>query len=196
MVEMKIVLLRHSATKENLEHRFIGVTDVGLSPEGAAQAVRMAPEVPEVEKIYVSPLIRCIQTAVLIWPGVQSMVVEELRETDFGPFEGKTHEQLVDDEMYNLWLSCPEDPSVVPMVEDIAACGERASTALKKVVADAQARGYGQVGIVSHGGTLMSIMARHGRPSRDYYSWRMPNGGGYITALDSEGMLLHVEGGF
>ena len=36
----KIVLLRHGQSTWNLENRFTGWTDVDLSPEGVAEAVR------------------------------------------------------------------------------------------------------------------------------------------------------------
>lgn len=190
---MKLVLVRHCATKENLEKRFIGITDVSLAPEGFAHATELSDKMPQVQHLYISPLIRCRQTAILLWPNVGQTVIPELRETDFGPFEGKTHDELKDDEAYNKWLSYPDDPSVVPMVEDVAASGKRATQALEQISADASKNGYEAVGVVSHGGTLMSILARHGQPSRDYYSWRMPNGGGYIARLEQDELLLHVE---
>lgn len=195
-VRMKLVLLRHSATQENLDRRFLGVTDTSLAAVGASQALSLYGKLPDVEHLYLSPLIRCRQTAVLIWPGVEQTIIPELRETDFGPFEGKTHDELKDDEVYNRWLSCPDDPTVVPMVEDIVACGLRATKALELVVADAKRNGFEQVGVVSHGGTLMSILARHGRPTRDYYSWRMPNGGGFVVQLQDDELLLNVESVF
>lgn len=183
---MKLLLVRHALTTYNLERRFLGTTDVAIAPEGAAQALALAKEVPVVDHIYISPLVRCRQTAALIWPTVPFTIVPELRENDFGPFEGKTHEELKDDEIYNLWLSYPEDPSVMPMVEDIVAFGKRASEALEIIVTHARVGGFRSVGIVSHGGTLMSMLVRHGRPEKDYYSWRMENCGGYIAELGLE----------
>ncbi len=190
---MKVILLRHGATKENLEHRFLGVTDAILAPQGAAEALERAAHLPPVDHVYVSPLIRCRQTAILLWPRSEQTVIPELRETDFGPFEGKCHEELLDDPLYNQWLAYPDDPSVVPMVENVVACAQRASRALERLSQDAAAHGYETVGVVSHGGTLMGMLARHGRPERDYYSWRMDNCGGFVAELDPETLLLHVE---
>lgn len=193
---MELILLRHGATAQNLERRFLGITDVPLAPQGASQALALAPKMPRVDHLYVSPLIRCRQTAVLVWPDVEQTVIPELRETDFGPFEGKTHEELVEDELYNLWISCPEDPEVVPMVEDAAACGARAGTALMRLCADASAKAYRSVAVVSHGGTLMSILARYGHPQRDYYSWRMENCGGFFAQVDIGTMQILVKDSF
>lgn len=190
---MKLILVRHGVTKENLERRFLGVTDVPLAPEGAAQAVEAARRMPAVDHIYVSPLIRCRQTATLVWPTVGQTVIPELRETDFGPFEGKTHEELQDDPLYDQWLSYPDDPTIVPRVENIVACALRATRALEELTARAKADGCECVGVVSHGGTLMSMLTRHGRPTRDYYNWRMDNCSGYVAELDPEELLLHIR---
>ncbi|MBM6869449.1 histidine phosphatase family protein [Pseudoflavonifractor phocaeensis] len=190
---MKVILVRHGATRENLEHRFLGVTDVVLAPQGAAEALNRAAALPPVDHVYVSPLIRCRQTAILLWPKAEMTVIPELRETDFGPFEGKCHAELLDDPLYNQWLACPDDPSLVPMVENVMDCAQRASRALESLSRDAESRGYETVGVVSHGGTLMGMLARHGRPERDYYSWRMDNCGGFVARLDREKLLLHVE---
>lgn len=190
---MKLILIRHGLTKENLERRFLGITDVPLAPQGAAMAVEAAEHIPPVEHVYVSPLIRCRQTAMLLWPKQEQTVIPQLRETDFGPFEGKNHEELKDDPLYNRWMSFPDDPTIVPQVEDPVSCAMRATEALKLVVERAKTQGYETVGVVSHGGTLMSMLTRHGRPARDYYSWRMGNCGGYAAELDPEQLLLHIE---
>lgn len=193
---MKLFLIRHGACRENLERRFLGITDSPLDPVGEEQAQILAKCIPSVEHLYLSPLIRCSQTASIIWPNTPQTVIDELRETDFGPFERKTHDELIGNELYNLWICKPEDPTIVPQVEDIASCGVRASNALNKIALDARAGGYDSVGVVSHGGTLMGMLTRHGRPRRDYYSWYMGNCGGYVaelTAQDEE-LILNVIG--
>lgn len=181
---MKLVLLRHGVTKENLERRFLGVTDVPLAPEGEEQAKEKSGKLPRVEHIYVSPLMRCRQTAALFWPEAEQTVIPPLRETDFGPFEGKTHEELKDNPLYNQWISDPDDPSIVPQVENVMECALRSTRGLATLVSHALSHGYQMVGVVSHGGTLMSMLARHCVPERDYYSWKMDNCGGYLVELE------------
>ncbi len=94
---MELILMRHGTTQGNLERRFIGTLDVPLLPQGEELARRVGATLPAVEHIYRSPLQRCRRTAELLWPGVEMTVVDELRESDFGPFEGKNHEELKDD---------------------------------------------------------------------------------------------------
>ena len=102
---MEVILVRHGITQGNKEKRFVGRLDVPLAPEGEAMARETAPLMPKVEHLYVSPMLRCRQTADLLWPGVPRTLVEDLRETDFGIFEGKNHAELQDDPAYRRWLA-------------------------------------------------------------------------------------------
>ena len=102
---MELIIIRHGTTQGNLERRFVGMLDVPLAPEGEALAREVSRTLPPVEHIYRSPLRRCAQTAALLWPGTPETVVAALRETDFGPFEGRSHEELKDDPIYQAWIA-------------------------------------------------------------------------------------------
>ena len=91
-----VLLIRHGATAGNLKKRYIGRTDQPLCAAGEAQLRRLADDLPPCDHLFCSPLLRCRQTAQLLWPGVEQTVVDELRETDFGPFEGNTVKAVVD----------------------------------------------------------------------------------------------------
>ena len=191
---MELIIVRHSITQGNLEKRFIGTLDVPLIPQGEELARRVSPTLRSVEHIYRSPMVRCRQTAELLWPGVEMTVVDELRESDFGPFEGKNHEELKDDPLYQAWLGMGDRPDFadMPVGESAREVTDRVSRGLEKVAADAAARGYGRVGVVSHGGALMSLLTKYGRPERDYYAWMCPNCGGFRMALNPDTLELTV----
>lgn len=190
---LRLVLLRHGEAVGNRERRFLGLTDEPLTRAGELQAARTARWIPPVEHLYVSPMLRCRQTAGLVWPGVEQTVVSGLRETDFGPFEGKNHGELEADGRYQRWLRDPEDPELAALLESPRAAAQRAGRALTEALDDALARRYLQVGVVSHGGTLMSLLAEYGRPVRPYYDWNMENCGGYLVRWDGLTGLLQVE---
>ena len=63
---------------------------------------------------------------------------------------------------------------------------------MRAVIADAKAHGYGRVGVVSHGGTLMGILSQFGRPEKAYYDWFCPNCGGYRVQVSEEPLTLTV----
>lgn len=191
---MELILIRHGTTRGNQEKRFIGTLDVPLAPQGEALARQVGPTLPRVAHIYRSPLLRCRQTAQLLWPGVEMTVIDELRETDFGPFEGKNHEELKDDPLYQAWIGQGDrlNFAAMPVGETAEQVVDRVSLGLAKLVRDAAARGYERVGVVSHGGALMGLLSQYGRPERDYYGWMCPNCGGFRMALNPNTLELTV----
>lgn len=193
---MELILIRHGTTQGNLERRFIGRLDVPLAPQGEELARRVGPTLPAVDHIYRSPLRRCEQTAELLWPGTALTVIDELKETDFGPFEGKNHEELKDDPLYQAWIGQATDShlnyAAMPVGESPEQVTERVSVGLQKLVADALDWGFDRVGVVSHGGALMGLLTRYGRPVREYYGWMCPNCGGFRMALDPDTLELTV----
>ncbi len=50
---------------------------------------KAAGEYPEADLVFVSPMRRCLETAEVLYPGQEPVVIEEFRECDFGLFEGK-----------------------------------------------------------------------------------------------------------
>lgn len=99
---MKVLLLRHGETPGNRRRAYIGSTDEPLSPQGREQAQAVA--VPPVERVYGSPMLLRRQTAEILFPGAEYHPVPDLRECDFGAFEGKSYEELKDDPAYRSWI--------------------------------------------------------------------------------------------
>lgn len=176
---MELILLRHGQIPGNLSHRFMGVTDQPLSDVGRLQAQKARPLVPEVERVYVSPLSRCVDTASLLWPAAPQMVLPNLIETDFGPFEGKCHEELKDDPQYNAWLTTFDAMTDFPGVESPAHCAQRAKAAMTELLADAQSRSLARVGVVTHGGILLYIVQEFLGKNSDFYRFMCKNCGGF-----------------
>ncbi|WP_322780070.1 bifunctional RNase H/acid phosphatase [Frankia sp. Cas4] len=107
------VLLRHGQTPMSVEKRFSGTVDAGLTDVGYAQADAVAVRLREVEfeAVYCSPLKRARQTADAL--GRDYVVDDDVRETDFGTWEGLTFGEVRQrfPEELNAWLA---DPSVPP----------------------------------------------------------------------------------
>ena len=102
---MKIYLIRHSMTTGNLNKRYIGKTDEPLCEEGIRRIESCLEKClyPAAERIYVSPLKRCIQTAKLIYPTQQAKVIPKFAECDFGLFENKNYRELSECPEYQAW---------------------------------------------------------------------------------------------
>ena len=89
----QILLLRHGRTKANEEHLYCGSTDWPLSEEGRKRLMQKSGIYGTGwESFYTSGLIRTKETLELLF-GEQETVIEEpdLREMDFGAFEGKSY---------------------------------------------------------------------------------------------------------
>jgi probable phosphoglycerate mutase len=99
-----LVLLRHGATRLTPEKRFsgVGAGDPGLSAAGLDQARRAASSPllrrGAFDEVLSSPMTRCRETAELIAAEMNlSVRIEaELREMDFGLWEGLTFDEVQD----------------------------------------------------------------------------------------------------
>lgn len=90
----KIYLIRHGKIDLDKEKRYIGFTDLNLSKEGIVQAQKLKElfSTINIEKAYVSPLLRCIQTLDVILENrnIERVLMEELKEINLGQWEGKS----------------------------------------------------------------------------------------------------------
>ncbi|MEU4152547.1 bifunctional RNase H/acid phosphatase [Streptomyces sp. NPDC026659] len=137
------VLLRHGETPLTPQKRFSGSggTDPSLSEVGREQAERVAAVLARrgtVQAIVASPLARTRETAGIVAArlGLEVVVDDGLRETDFGAWEGLTFGEVRDryPEDLNAWLA---DPAVRPTGggESFTETAERIETARARLVA-------------------------------------------------------------
>lgn len=176
---MELLLVRHSITPGNQLGQYIGATDQPLAPEGEKLALSVRGNMPDIEGLWVSPMVRCRQTAEILFPGMEQHIVPGLRECDFGAFECKTWEQLKDDGLYRRWVD-GEDVTP-PGGESMRQCQRRTCQAARQVVAQARQMGIKRAGIVAHGGTVMALMYSFGVPTREFYGWQVKNCGGFLV---------------
>lgn len=183
---MTIYLIRHERTQGNLERRYIGATDQSLCPVGRAALAGRT--MPPVDAVYASPLLRCRETAALLFPQNEARIVENFRECSFGAFENRTYEELKDDPAYRAWLDCG-DETPPPGGESRPQQRERSVRAFREIVSQ---HGAGEtLALVVHGGTIMCLLEAL-EASHRFYDWQVPNGGGFVCTWDNK--ELCVEG--
>ena len=108
MKTLKIHLIRHGATDANYMGQYIGCrTDLPLSPEGLNELRLLKDDIeyPQIERLYSSPMLRCRQTGAVLYPELDIITVDDLREYDFGSFEGKTAAELEGNPDFIPWTS-------------------------------------------------------------------------------------------
>lgn len=150
------VLMRHGQTEWSVSGRHTGNTDLALTPEGEAEAIAMTPQISgrDYDLVLTSPLQRARQTCELVGLAERAQVRDQLREWDYGDYEGLTSLQIRDSNpTWDLWRDgCPggESPqSVAARCEQIA--GE--------LCACADAGGSGAI-VFAHGHILRALAAR------------------------------------
>ncbi len=180
---MEIVLVRHGATKMNEERRFVGITDDPLSESGRDLLSGYANDgiYPKIDKLFVSPMTRCRQTAEIVFSGYEHNVVDKFKEMDFGIFEGKCGDELEKDDFFIKWMES-EGKLPIPggeLRDDfIDRCANGFEEAFEDFPEDADV-----VGFVVHGGTIMALLHRFlGTP---FYNYIPKNGRGYICKVEN-----------
>lgn len=152
----RLLLIRHAEPDEDARGRCYGRLDVGLSPTGLVSAKRLAESLHDVEleKVYVSPRRRAVQTVAAL--GGTPSVDDRLRELDFGELEGRTYDEIERERpvFFRRWM---ETPTLVrfPGGESYAELRERVAAAVDDVVAAHAGR---TVGLVSHGGVIRAAL--------------------------------------
>lgn len=96
MAPPELWLLRHGATEWALSGRHTGSTDLPLLAEGEAEARALAPLLSRQQfaAVYTSPLQRARQTCALAGLGAQAVIEPDLREWDYGRYEGITTAEI------------------------------------------------------------------------------------------------------
>lgn len=168
----RVYLIRHGATAGNLEKRYIGRADEPLCPEGIVQAERLGAQRLTADRLFVSPALRARQTAQLVFPAREPVVVDDLREADFGVFEGKTAAELEDDPAYRRWVdSWCLDP--IPGGEDVGGFKARCCAAFGRCMAGLPEGAT--AAFVIHGGGIMAILEGYAGPPGSFYRYHVAN---------------------
>jgi probable phosphoglycerate mutase len=119
-----ILIVRHGETEWSLSGQHTSRTDVSLIPEGRRRAEQIGTELAgrEFALVLCSPLLRARQTCELAGLGDQARLTDDLREWDYGEYEGLTTPQIrQQNPSWNLWRDgCPggERPEQVGLRAD------------------------------------------------------------------------------
>ena len=181
---LKLILIRHGETQGNKLKRYIGKrTDEPLCPEAGNMLAQLA--YPEVQAVYASPMIRCTQTAGILFPGKKLNIIDELAECDFGEFENKNYQELDGNEHYQSWI---DSGGLLPFPggESREEFKRRNVTGFQKAVNGCLRNGISLAALVVHGGTIMAVMHALYEEKKDFYNWQVENGSGYLVSVSEK----------
>ena len=179
-----IHFIRHGLTEANLTGKYAGVWDIPVCSEGIEKlhGLKDIYKYPCVEEYYSSPLQRCIQTCDIVYPQTHPVVVEGLKECNFGDWEGKTTQELTGDELYLKWMNRGNDISP-PNGESWSTLYNRIRATFERIVESMMRRKVTSASVFTHGGVIMTILAMYGIPRADFYEWMVDNGCGYSVRI-------------
>ncbi|MBF4694032.1 alpha-ribazole phosphatase [Fusibacter ferrireducens] len=180
---MNIYLIRHGETYANENSQFAGFWDVELNEKGKIQAEVVAEKLKDTvfDKIFVSDLQRAQNTCAAIARNrdVTPIVTENLREMNFGNWEGLKFEDIKarDPELLKQWF---EDYKhfKVPGGESTAEMYERVTRFFKSVLSDYNTEEPVNLLFVAHGGVIQALLSYvcHGA-LEGYWQFRVENCG-------------------
>ena len=156
------ILLRHGDTQLSPEHRFSGLRDLPLSANGTRQAQatarRLATGAP-IDAVVSSPLQRAVATAAIAADelGLTSVIDDDLRETDFGDWDGFTLAEIQQrwPAAAAAWRGDPEQAP--PGGESFAETAQRVNRACDRLLRD---HGGQSVLVVSHITPIKVLLCR------------------------------------
>lgn len=187
---MIIELIRHGATELSERRCYQGRLDTPLSETGKH---RLEASEDKHNIVYITNKCRTAETAAILFPEAEQRVVPELREMDFGDFEGRNYLDMENDADYRAWVEggcwgrCPNG-------ENRAEFSARVCDAFSALVERALAEGQEELLIVAHGGTQMAVLERWGEPKNEYYAWCSAPGTGWRLDTANWPACLRVLG--
>lgn len=185
-------LVRHGETEWNRAGRAQGHSDPPLNDTGRVQVRRVAARLAGTgfEAAYASDLRRAVETARAIVPGPVPplLTLTELREKNFGEWEGLTYREVSDryPDLYDrLFL---DEPTFAPpggeSDRDFLRRAERAVELIKHRTPGRD----GNVLVVAHGGTLRAVIVTLlGMKSAAMWRFRLANAGVSIVTVFPDG---------
>ena len=147
-----LVLVRHGATEWSASGRHTGRTDIPLSEAGRRDAERLRERFAgrSFALVLTSPLSRARDTCELAGLGDGAQVEDDLREFDYGSYEGLTSDEIRRERPgWSVWRDGSPGGEMPEQV------GERADRAIARAL---EARG--DVAIFAHGHVLRVLGAR------------------------------------
>ena len=152
MSRPQVVLVRHGESVWSVSGQHTGRTDIPLTDTGRAQAEALGARLAgwRFERVLSSPLARALDTCRLAGMGDRAEVTDDLREWDYGEYEGRRTLDIREERPgWGLWVDG------VPGGETVEAVGRRADRVIHSV-RDAG----GDVALFAHGHVLRVLAAR------------------------------------
>lgn len=173
-----IALFRHGITALNKQKAYIGWTDDPIAEEEKERLANQAYYGFPYDFVMSSDLMRCLQTAEILFPWKKVYQMAQFRELHFGEWEGKTYEQLKNDMNYTEWLNAPFEVTP-PGGENFQMFKNRVDEGWRQVVEMIDNNRVKKIAIVTHEGVIRDLLLKYANSRKQFWEWHVAHGAGY-----------------
>ena len=192
----ELILARHGSIGVSYEGCYVGARDVLLDNHGRDQAAALGKALAgrKVDCAFSSPQRRALETAEIAGNmiGLEFTVDPDLREVDFGEWEGKTFQEIEksDPELVEKW-ACFDSDFAFPGGERIQDYFDRVKRAAGRLAGNPAET----VLAVTHGGVIRSMICMLlGLELRNYITFEVANASiTTIKLFDGKGVLAELN---
>ena len=179
-MDFTLTLVRHGESEANVRHMLSGWMDVDLTEHGRKELeeLRQSVDYPVSEAYYASPLRRCRDTSLILFPDADPIISDDFKEIDFRSLEGwilSSKDEI--DAYFESWI---EDEPYIDE-ETMSEVMERGRNALLRVVETEEGNGRHSATVVMHSGIMRSaIVSLFSLDRTEFLRMSVPNGLGYV----------------
>jgi alpha-ribazole phosphatase len=173
-----IALFRHGLTLDNKRKAYLGWNDSPLCAESLELSTTK-----RYERYFSSDLKRSIRTSKLLFSTADLILLVQLREMNFGKWEGHTYQDLKEDWQYQRWLSdpihyCP------PEGEFFQQFINRVQSGWEEITQEILSTNLQSCAIITHGGVIRYLLSEFGADYKEFWSWHVPHDYGFELIFD------------
>ncbi len=182
---MKIYLIRHGMTSENMRGAYLGLHNSCLCEEGKNSLAAIQYEFAY-DYLISSPLKRCLETCDILF-SKQPIINDNFKEYSFGIFENKTYFELENTVEYQMWITDLENYQI-PQGEVFKEFKIRVLDEFFKIINDEKFLGKNII-LVTHGGVIRTIIEKYF--AMPFFEIEIPYGRGYLFEITNKTERLY-----
>lgn len=187
MGNINVYLIRHGYTFYNEKKLYCGQLDPCLSNFGVLKLYELKKTLnyPKFcDAYFTSGYKRANQTFEILYPNTKYQVINGFCEYNFGEFEGKSYEDLKNNQNYINWLNDEQGNFSLFKGETKNEYNKRVKEAFNSFIHFCVLKKYMSVLLVSHGGTIGTILEHFYSNTKSFYEWQPSCGHGYKLDIE------------
>ncbi len=198
MNNIEVFLIRHGKTIANEKRLYCGKTDLSLSHNGIEELkiLKKSIRYPKCNEYFTSGAKRANETFKILYDDISFTELKGFFEYDFGDFEMKSYEDLKEDKSYINWITDESGRVSCPNGESKNSYRNRIRDEFTAFINNISDKELNSVLLISHGGTIGTILEGFYDNSKNFYSWQPNFGEGYkltVEVLENNFIITEVQ---